>query len=197
VSTADIARSSADPKLPLPERTAADTEGDVARILGKLDAAGDNKRILRLLANAPTAFRPFALLTTGLLTSRWFPRPVQEVVILHMAARHQTQYEWEEHVPMGLSSGVRQEQVDAIARDRAAVDTSVFDHSELLAVAVADDVVDRGSPELEHWEQVVAEWGVEGAMDLLWTVCVWGALVPSMIGALGLRSTNVVSVEAS
>jgi alkylhydroperoxidase family enzyme len=177
-----------DPRLPLRQRTSADTTDDVQRVLGKLDASGVNKKIIRVLANSPTAFRPFVLLSTGLLTSQFFPRPVQEVVILHLAARQRTQYEWEEHVPMATESGVSAEKIEAVRRDGAARDEGVFNKDELLAVAVADEILDTESLDPALWADAAALWGDEGGLDLLWTVAVWGGLVPTLIKAIGLRS---------
>src|ERR1700683_3070148 len=94
-----------DPIVPLAPRTTEDTTGEVQRVLGKLDAGGWNKRILRIVANSETAFRPFVLLSTSLLSSRFLPRQVQEVVILYLANRRQVDYEWLEHVPMAMSAG--------------------------------------------------------------------------------------------
>lgn len=171
---------------PLAPRTAADTDGDVQRILAKLDAAGINKHIMRLLANCNTAFRPFTLLTTSLLSSAHYPRLDQEVVILHLAARRSTQYEWEEHVPMALESGVHQTQIDAIERDRGAIDTDQFTVDQLLAVEFADQLIDNARIQAETWSRAIDTWGTDGAMDLFMSVAVWGAFVPTIIEGLGL-----------
>jgi alkylhydroperoxidase family enzyme len=171
---------------PLAPRTAADTDGDVQRILTKLDAAGINKHIMRLLANCSTAFRPFTLLTTSLLSSVHYPRLDQEVVILHLAARRSTQYEWEEHVPMALESGVHQAQIDAIERDRGAIDTDQFTADQLLAVELADQLIDNARIRTETWSRAVDTWGTDGTMDLFMSVAVWGAFVPTVIEGLGL-----------
>lgn len=171
---------------PFPQRTGADTTGDVSRVLSKLDAAGINKRIIRTLANSPTAFRPFMLLSTQLLASEFFPRLDQEIVILHLAAQRDTQYEWEEHVPMALESAVTQQQVDAIARDGAAVDQTVFTDDQLLAVAFADELTQHQHVAPATWQRVIGRWGEQGGLDLLMTVAVWGALVPTIIEGLDL-----------
>jgi 4-carboxymuconolactone decarboxylase len=184
------ADAAADPRIPLRPRTAADTEGEVQRVLEKLDRAGINKKVVRILANSPTGFRPFVLLTSGLLTSAHFPRLDQEIVILHLAARRGTPYEWAEHVPMGRESGVTEEQVAAIERNQGAVDRELFTDAQLLAVAVADEVIDERSLDPRTWSRAVGVWGEAGALDLLMSVAVWGAFVPTILDGLGVVSLD-------
>lgn len=173
--------------VPLPVRTAADTEGEVHRVLTKLDAAGAHQRLLRLLANSATGFRPFVLLTSGLLNSPRLPRTVQEVVILHLAARLGIAYEWWEHVPMAVSAGVPEELVERIWSGGGVSATDpVFGDGERVAVRFADRVLDGAGVGGELWDAAAALWGDEGALDLLMTVGVWGAMVPTVVTGLGL-----------
>jgi alkylhydroperoxidase family enzyme len=143
--------------------------------------------LLRVLANSGTAFRPFVLLTSGLLSSRHLPRRIQEIVILHLAARQGVQYEWEEHVPMAQAAGVAEELVASIEANRGVGDYPAFTAEELLAVGFAEDVRGGASVAGERWDAAVAAWGVEGALDLLMTIGVWGALVPTVVTGLGLE----------
>jgi hypothetical protein len=169
-------------------RSVDDTAGEVQRVLAKLDAAGAHMTLLRLLANSATGFRPFVLLTSGLLSSHHLPRRIQEVVILHLAARGGIQYEWEEHVPMAHAAGVAEELVAKIgAQGGVAEGDEDFSVSELLAVRFADEVLGGASVAGERWNAAVATWGAEGALDLLMTVGVWGAMVPTVITGLGLE----------
>jgi 4-carboxymuconolactone decarboxylase len=176
--------------VPLPRRSTDDTEGDVARVLSKLDAAGARMRLLRVLANSPTGFRPFVLLTSGLLSSQYLPRRTQEIVILSLAARQGCQYEWEEHLPMALAAGVSEDLVAVIDRQQEVGDDLGFSAEELLAVGFADDVLGGGILAGSRWNAAVRAWGAEGALDLLMTVAVWGALVPTIITGLGLRHAD-------
>lgn len=172
--------------LPLRPRSSADTTGEVSESLKILEEIGNPKLILRTLANSETAFRPFVRLTGQLLRSTHLPRPVLEVLILHMALRTGTNYELEEHVPMARAAGVPEQQIEALLRDSGAVDGSVFGERELLAVEFADTLLTQRRIELPLWERVVAQWGEAGGIDLILAVGAWGALVPTVIDALGL-----------
>jgi hypothetical protein len=168
-------------------RSVDDTDGEVQRVLTKLDVAGARMTLLRVLANSATGFRPFVLLTSGLLSSAHLPRRIQEIVILHLAARRGVQYEWEEHVPMAHAAGVADALVTSIQAHGGVDDDPAFSAEELLAVAFADDVLGGASVAGERWDAAVQAWGAEGALDLLMTVGVWGALVPTVITGLGLE----------
>ena len=40
-------------------RSSSDTEGEVQRVLGKLESGGNDIKIMRLMANSPNAFYGF------------------------------------------------------------------------------------------------------------------------------------------
>jgi len=174
----------------LPRRTAADTDGDVARVLGKLEASGQDLLILRLLANSPNAFRPFVLFADALLNRAALPRSVMEVVILWLAQHHRAPYEWEEHEPMALRAGLRPAQIDALRT--GALPADLFDDGDRLAVDVARALTERGDVPPELWSAAVERWGDAAALDLVLTVGWWGGLVLSVVRALGLTSPTEV-----
>ena len=175
-----------DPLIPLRERTAADTAGDVSRVLGKLEQSGQSLRINRILANSSTVFRPFILMSDALMNRTPFPPLEREVVIMRLAARRGVAYEWAEHVPMSARAGMDDATRDNLARGDDA-DLSLLAPAHRLAVDIADQVVDEHALDLELWNRAVDEWGEEAALDLLFVIGWWGALVPLMIESLGLR----------
>ncbi|MDQ1396411.1 MAG: 4-carboxymuconolactone decarboxylase [Acidimicrobiaceae bacterium] len=178
-----------DPRLDLPLRTAADTAGDVQRVLGKLEASQKNLKVIRVLANSPSAFRPFVLMADGLLNRSPLPASVREVVILHLAGHLGVNYEWEEHVPMSEAAGVSKEQREAL-RDGTLDDLSLFSDEQQLALRATDEIVDQRALSEESWQKACEMWDVEAALDLVLTVGWWGAFVPTIIQAVGLQDPN-------
>lgn len=175
-----------DPKLDIPLRSSADTEGDVSRVLAKLESTGNDLKINRLLANSSAAFRPYLLLASALLNKAALPAAEREIVILHLAARRQVTYEWDEHVPMSVRAGVSEAQRQAL-QNRDDIDPHLFSESERLAVFVSDAIIDHRAIEPSMWEDMKAQWGIEGGLDLILTVAFWGGFVPTVIESLGLR----------
>ena len=170
----------------LRRRTSADTDGDVARVLGKLEGTGQNLLVLQLVANSPHAFRPFILFADALLNKGVLPRPVMEVAILWLAQHHRAPYEWAEHEPMALRAGLSSDQIDALRTGD--VRGELFTDDDRLAVDVCRSLtVDETIPP-ELWARAVERFGEAGAMDLVFTVGWWGGLVLSFVRALGLTS---------
>lgn len=173
-----------DPRIPLPLRTAADTDGDVSRVLGKLEAKGLDMRILRVLANSPGMFRPFVLFADKLLHESRLGGAEREVVIMHLAARRGVPYEWAEHVPMAAAAGVTEEQL-AVLASGTLDDLSLFSPTEQVALRTSDAIVDGRLTE-QAWADVTAALGDGAALDLLLSVAWWGSFVPTIIESLGL-----------
>ena len=173
-------------RLPLPLRTSADTDGDVARVLAKLESSGLSLKVLRILANSASTFRPFVLLSSGLLNGSPLPAAVRESMILYLAAQRGTQYEWEEHVPMSERAGVTAEQRTAIGRG----DLSQLSDAQRLAISAADEIIEERSLSSTTWELLTSTWGDEGALDVILVTAWWGAFVPTILESLGLHSVE-------
>jgi alkylhydroperoxidase family enzyme len=175
-----------DPTLDVPLRTSADTDGEVQRVLSKLELTGHDLKINRILANSTAGFRPYMMLASALLNKSGLPAAEREIVILHLAARRDVSYEWAEHVPMSESAGVTELQRDVL-KSGSSMDLSVFSPSQMLALRVADEIIDNKAVALETWEEMKSQWGVESGLDLILTVAFWGGFVPTVIEAIGLQ----------
>jgi len=170
--------------LTFPRRTSGDTEGDVSRVLGKLEASRQDYTILRVLANASRLFRPFILLSDALNNHSVIPPDVRETLILSVAARSQTQYEWAEHVPMARAAGLNDDQIAALAGSLRP--EQLFTTEQRLALALTEQVLGGNGVAPDTWQRVTGEWGHAGALELIAIVGWWGGFVETMIAALGL-----------
>jgi 4-carboxymuconolactone decarboxylase len=166
-------------------RSSADTEGDVQRILGKLESTGNDLRVVRYVANSSTAFRPFVLLSDALISKATLPAVVREAVVLHLAVKKQSAYEWYEHQRMARAAGIGDEQMQAVREGR--LDSDLFSEDQLLAIAISDEMMAGGGLGRSRWEAAIAAWGIEGAMDLVLSVGWWGGLVPLLLESLDLQ----------
>ena len=168
----------------LSRRTSADTEGEVQRVLRKLEETGQDLTILRLVANSSHVFRPFVLLSSALLHNSVLPARIREMIILWMAAENGVPYEWAEHVPIAIRTGVTAEQIAALESGR--LSEELFSPDELLGLKIARDLCSGGGVGSADFDLAVATWGIEGAMDVIFSVGLWGGLVPKVIEGLGL-----------
>lgn len=171
--------------LALPRRTSQDTDGDVSRVLGKLERSGQNYTVLKVLANSAALFRPFVLLSDGLNNRSKVPADVREAIILAAAARSAMSYEWAEHESMARAAGLSDEQLAQLATPSP--DPAVFTAQQLLGLRVLDELSGGAGLSAGTWRDITAEWGPDGALDLAAVVGWWNGFVPTMLRAIGLE----------
>lgn len=165
-------------------RTSTDTEGEVSRVLRKLEASGQNYTILQLLANATTLFRPFILLSDALNNHSQIPADVREAVILRVAVITEAEYEWAEHVPMARVAGLSDEQIEALHADHPRED--LFSDAQRLALDATEELSSGNGIATDTWQRICREWGQSGALELVAIAAWWGGFVQTVLAALGL-----------
>jgi hypothetical protein len=168
----------------IPRRSSADTESEVARVLGKLEASGQDLTVLRILANAPAVFRPYLKFASALVYDGVLAPDVREVVILWMAAHRPNTYEWAEHEIIGARAGVSRELMDFLAT-RAPLDDT-FTEDQRAGVALAEELLSSGKIASESFQAGLDRWGLEAVIELLLTISWWGGAVPILLEALDL-----------
>ena len=166
-------------------RSSSDTDGEVQRVLGKLEAGGNDIKIMRLMANSPNAFRPFLLMSISLMERSALPPIDREVAILRLAALLDVDYEWREHVPMSAKAGVSDEQREAIREGRTD-DPDLFTPPQRLVMKIAETALNERALPTALWDEACATWGKEGALDAILVTGWWGGFVPTVINCLGI-----------
>jgi alkylhydroperoxidase family enzyme len=170
----------------LPRRSSRDTEDRVQGILAKFEATSNDLTIMRMLANAPTAFRPFVLLSDALISHGTVPADVRETAILQCAVLTGSAYEWEQHVPLAAASGISADAIRAIRTGN--IDQAPLTPEQQLAAQIADHLVRDGQLPDEPWREAVLVWGNRGAAELLLIVAIWGGLIPIVLRGLDLHT---------
>ena len=168
----------------IPRRTSRDTEGEVARVLGKLEASGQDLTILRMLANAPAVFRPYLKFATALIYEGALADDVREIVIMWMANARPNTYEWAEHDVISARVGVPRELIAYLATG-AELDER-FSDDQQAGVAVAKQVLETGTIDSEIFDEALERFGMEALIELILTISWWGGAVPMMLEALQL-----------
>lgn len=175
--------------LGLRPRSSADTEGEVARVLRKLEVSGKDATVARLVANAPSIFRPFVMLSDALLHRSALPPRIREVVVLHLATRTGSAYEREEHEKIARDVGLDDEVV-AHLRDADADGAGLRDDERAalrLAAAVLAGSRDIGAPIAAARRHLDEQMVLELVLCVAW----WGGFVPLATAALGLEARDV------
>ena len=132
-------------------------------------SGGEPFNIFRTLVRHPKLFKRSMVLATGLLVKGALPPRLREIVILRVAWRSHSVYEWGQHVRIGLDSGLTEDEIDSLATD-AAEPPGGWSEAERLAVVVTDELcldVDLGDA---TWDAAVATWGEQDLMELIFLI---------------------------
>jgi alkylhydroperoxidase family enzyme len=97
--------------------------------------------IFRMLANADTMMEPALRFGGAILSKQDLGADLRELVILLVAELEGGEYEWNQHVPIGLKCGCTQAQIDALAARR--LDDPAFNAKEKALVAFAAEVIEK------------------------------------------------------
>ncbi|HYF45693.1 MAG TPA: carboxymuconolactone decarboxylase family protein, partial [Acidimicrobiales bacterium] len=99
------------------------------------------------------------LLLQGALDPR-----VREVVILRVAWRTRSVYEWGQHVRIGLASGLAREEITTLATEPA---DAGWSGEERLAITVTDELLAEDDLTDATWDAAVAQWGEQLLIELI------------------------------
>jgi alkylhydroperoxidase/carboxymuconolactone decarboxylase family protein YurZ len=174
-------------------RTSLNTEGEVQRVLGKLENNGLDLPINRLMANSDAAFRPFILMANGLLNSGQLAPHLRECVILALAARLDVAYEWREHVTISKRAGVTDGERSALAKPLELTDDRLSAETR-ASIAAAFNILD-GTLQDAEWRSLCERLGKQAAFELVLVVAWWGGMVPIILKTVADRFNLVAAIK--
>jgi 4-carboxymuconolactone decarboxylase len=93
-----------------------------------------------MLAHAETAFEPAMQLGGAILAHLRLDPKLRELAILGVATQAQARYEWVQHVEIGRTAGIRDDQIEAIERG-ATQDSTAFSELERAVLAFTTEVL--------------------------------------------------------
>jgi len=93
--------------------------------------------IFRMMAHAPTSFRPLMRLGASILSAQQLEPELREYAILLAANSFGGRYEWIQHVPIAEACGATREQIDAV--EKGDLEAACFDEREQAFLAFVDE----------------------------------------------------------
>lgn len=121
-------------RLPYPDPATLSEE--TRRLLQQLPV---KLNVFRMMANAPTCFRPLVTLGTAILSQQQLSPKLRELAILRVASLSSAKYEWVQHVPIAEAVGATKAQVEAI--ERGSLESDAFDDVERLVLRFTTELV--------------------------------------------------------
>jgi alkylhydroperoxidase family enzyme len=124
----------------------------VAEVSGRITGSGA-PNIFTTLGQHPRLFRAWLYYSAHLMPFGRLPRPDTELVILRVAWRCRSVYEWRQHVPLALRIGLAPQQIDAIARNDSG---NGFTDRQRALLALTDDVLAQRAMSESSWRDARA-----------------------------------------
>jgi len=124
-------------KIPYPN--IEDTPEKIQDFFEKLGA--NNQRILnvnKMMAHSSASVRELIRLGNRLIYRAELDNRLRELVIIRVSHLCESKYEWAQHVPIALRSGVTQDQMEVIDQWK---DSDLFSEEEKTVLAFAEEVV--------------------------------------------------------
>jgi AhpD family alkylhydroperoxidase len=149
----------------------------VEAVLGRLPEPRIN--LFRMLANAPSMIGPTLRLGEAILTKGELDPKLRELVILRVARRTGSEYEWVQHEGIARLIGVSEDEIAGVEGDQRA------------ALRLADAVLDGGTPPAELIAEVHDELGRAQLLELIITAGYY-AMLGGMMRAVRLDVDNVL-----
>jgi alkylhydroperoxidase family enzyme len=121
----------------------------VRDFFAKMQANSDGAEVMnifRMMAHSDISVREFIRLGNRLLTKAHLEHVLRELVILRIAQLHHARYEWAQHVPIAIGTGVTREQIKELEHWR---ESTLFNDQERTVLQYAEEVIADNQPKDE------------------------------------------------
>lgn len=155
--------------LPLPRAEWTDDAREVFAFWGEPNAweEGSKTNIISVMGNHPDLGKAYNVWGKHLLMSNTLPVRFLELIILRVAWRVKSAYEWHNHVGYGLNAGLTLQDIAAIRDYPEGGDWSEQDAIVLHSV---DELIESGTLSDATWETLTAFFDKRQMMDLIFSI---------------------------
>lgn len=152
----------------LPKDQWTDASREVQAFWGEPNAweEGSRTSILPVMANHPPLGQVFNLWGKHFLMANSLPSRVLEIIILRVAVKANSAYEWHNHVGYGMNAGLSLEEIAAI-RDYPHGDS--FSETEDAVLTSVDELIGQNTVSDATWARLAAVFDTRQLMDLVFT----------------------------
>ena len=130
--------------------------------------------IFRMAAHSDVSIREFIRLGTRLLMKARLDPRFRELAILRIAQMIGARYEWAQHVPIAMGTGVTREQIKELGAWRG---SSLFDERDQIALKYTEEVVRDSRPQDDTFEAASKFLDHTSLVELTLSIGYW-----SMVG---------------
>ncbi len=121
-------------------------------------------RLFQTLAHNPKLLKRFNVMAGGLVAKGTLPARDRELVILRMAVRCRSVYEFGQHTLVGLASGLREDEVHRVVLP---LDVAAFPPPDEALLRMVDELYDENRVGDLTWLQLEERWNEAELLELL------------------------------
>ena len=161
-------------------------DAETRALLGAV--SGDVRRgpilnIFRTLAHHPKLLKRWMVFGAHVLAKSTLPARERELAILRIGWRCGSEYEWGQHVAIGRTSGLSDDEIRRVATGPEASGWNPFDAAILRAV---DELHDDSFLSDASWSALTGQWSTEQVIDFIFAVGQY-TLVSMALNSLGVQ----------
>jgi len=128
----------------------------------------DASNILSTFVHHPALTKEFLRFNVHLLFRSTLPPRLRELAILRVAHRTDSEYEWFQHVKMGLREGLTEDEIAGVQRGPA--DYPAADEFDRTVLTGVDELMDSYELSDATWSALGARFDERQRMDFIFTV---------------------------
>lgn len=128
---------------------------------------GSKTNVLNVMGNHPELGKVYNIWGKHLLMGNTLPARTLEIIILRIAVRANSAYEWHNHVGYGMNAGLSLEEIAAIRDYPEGGEWSAVDGAVIAAV---DELMTGGNITDATWKMLSGEYDTKQMMDLVFTI---------------------------
>ncbi|MGR4864751.1 carboxymuconolactone decarboxylase family protein [Caulobacter sp. LARHSG274] len=155
--------------LPLPRAEWTDDAREVFAFWGEPNAweEGSKTNVMMVMGNHPNLGKAYNVWGKHLLMSNTLPVRFLELIILRVAWRVKSAYEWHNHVGYGLNAGLTLEDIAAI---RDYPEGGAWSKQDAIVLHAVDELIDSGTLSDATWETLTTFFDKRQMMDLVFSI---------------------------
>lgn len=154
---------------PLKREEWTDAAREVFAFWGEPNAweEGSKTNVMMVLANHPPLANVYNPWSKHLLMGNTLGVRQLELIILRVAWRVRSEYEWHNHVGYGLKAGLTLEEIGAL---REAPEAGAWGEQDLAVLRAVDELIDQGRIADPTWTTLVKFYDRRQMMDLVFSI---------------------------
>ena len=169
------------PRLsPLPEDK---WDGEILEILDKSKMNGRVLNIFRTLARHPKLLKRWMVFANHIMLKSSLSARDREILILRIGWLCRAEYEWGQHVLIGLEAGLTPGEIERI---KTGAQSSGWDDRDKLLIMAVDELHSDSFISDETWNKLAKIYDDEQLIDLVFTVGQYN-LVSMALNTLGVQ----------